>query len=407
MEQTYLIIGGGQAGGRAAETLRQQGVTGRVVIVGDESCPPYERPPLSKEVLTAPGDDTCFNGWLHEAVFYEQAAIEQREDRVTRLDTARQIAYLASGEALRYDKCLIATGGRARTLSDIPPGERVLSLRTLADAMRLRKLLKRSRTVAVIGGGFLGLEFAASARARGLDVTVLETAPRLLGKAMPAAFSQRLEAKHRANGVNLALNAGPISVEQNETGVTVSAGVDVATFDFCVLAVGQVPNDDVARASGIEVNNGIVVDECCRTSAPNVFAAGDCANFPFGKNGGRIRLESWQNAQDQAIAAARSMLGDTSMYRPTPWFWTDQYDWNVQMIGLHDETVDQWVTRDTAADKQVLIGLRDRVIVYALALNQGGEIRALRRLVEQSIPIHPDQLSDMRVKLRQLERSAT
>ncbi|VVE65215.1 pyridine nucleotide-disulfide oxidoreductase [Pandoraea anapnoica] len=405
MEPTYLIIGGGQAGGRAAETLRNQGVTGRVVIVGDESCPPYERPPLSKEVLTAPSDETCFNGWLHEAVFYQRAAIEQLEDRVTRLDTALQIAYLASGEQIHYDKCLIATGGRARMLSDIAQGERVLSLRTLSDALRLRKLLKRSRSVAVIGGGFLGLEFAASARARGLEVTVFEMAPRLLGKAMPAAFSQRLAAKHLALGVKLKLETGPISVVQRDDGVTVNAGTHTETFDFCVLAVGQTPNDDVARASGIEVSNGIVVDACCRTSAPNVFAAGDCANFPFGPGDGRIRLESWQNAQDQAIAAARSMLGDAAAYRPTPRFWTDQYDWNVQMIGLHDETVDQWVMRETHADKLVLIGLRNGVIVYALAVNQGGEVRALQRLIEQSIPVDPDRLSDMSLKLRQLERS--
>jgi 3-phenylpropionate/trans-cinnamate dioxygenase ferredoxin reductase subunit len=406
-QETFLIVGAGQAGGQAAQALREGGFDGRIVLVGDEAWRPYERPPLSKDVLLAPSDDDCFKGWMHEAQFYEASAVELRRGAVARLDTGRRVAVLADGQALPYDKCLLATGGRARQIDQAPCGPRVVSLRTLDDAMRLRSLIARSRSVAVIGGGFLGLEFAASASKRGLQVTVFEQGTRLLPRALPTVVAEKLRAKHEAQGVRIVLDAGALQIEAGETSVAVACkDAGAASFDFCVIAVGQVPNDAVARASGIETNNGIVVDRYCRTSSPHVYAAGDCANFPFGEAGQPLRLESWQNAQQQAIAAARNMLGQSCAYRLTPWFWTDQYDWNIQMLGLLDAGIDRWIERPGADGKSMLIGLRGNVMAYALAVNQGGELRAIRRLVEQAVPVDPEQLADASVKLRQIERQA-
>ena len=411
-QETFLIVGAGQAGGQAAQTLRENGFGGRIVLVGDEAWRPYERPPLSKDVLLAPSDDDCFKGWMHEAQFYEASAVELRSGAVARLDTGKRVAVLADGQELPYDKCLLATGGRARQIEQAPCGARTVSLRTLDDAMRLRGLIAQSRSVAVIGGGFLGLEFAASASRRGLQVTVFEQGTRLLPRALPAVIAEKLRSKHEAQGVRIVLDSGALRIEEGGTGVVVTGQDAVAAqFDFCVVAVGQMPNDAVARASGIETRNGIVVDSYCRTSAPHVYAAGDCANFPFWGAGhpgaGQLlRLESWQNAQQQAIAAAKNMLGESCAYRLTPWFWTDQYDWNIQMLGLPDAGIDRWIERPGADGKSMLIGLRGNVMVYALAINQGGELRAIRRLVEQAVPVDPEQLADMGIKLRQIERQA-
>jgi 3-phenylpropionate/trans-cinnamate dioxygenase ferredoxin reductase component len=402
MEETFLIVGAGQAGGRAVEALRASGFKGRLVLVGDEAWRPYERPPLSKDVLLASDDAACFAGWLHEGSFYDDSAVERMTDSVTRLDTQRRVAMLASGREVAYNRCLLATGGRARSLEGVQTGGRVVSLRTLDDAMRLRSLMKQAKSVAVIGGGFLGLEFAASARARGLSVTVFEAGSRLLSRSMPPTFAEKLHNKHVAHGVRIVFGAGASSVIESDVSVTVTNVAGTSSFDFCMLAIGQVPNDAVARASGIEVDNGILVDAYCRTSALGVYAAGDCSNFPLGPSGRGMRLESWQNAQEQAIAVAKNMLSDMCAYRPTPWFWTDQYDWNVQMLGVLDDSIDGWVSRPAAEEKMLLIGLRGEVIVYALALNQGGELRALKRLVENAVPVDPNRLADMSVKLRQI-----
>ncbi|SAK45667.1 FAD-dependent pyridine nucleotide-disulfide oxidoreductase [Caballeronia hypogeia] len=400
MTQTVLIVGAGQAGACAAAELRTHGFGGRIVLAGDERHPPYERPPLSKDVLIATDDADCFKSWMHGAQLYEDERIEWISDRVLELDTQRHVARLERGGELRYDHCLLTTGGRARPLPAAPEGPHTFYLRTLDDAMRLRARLMTARSVAVIGGGFLGLEFAASARARALDVTVFESASSLLSRALPSAMSERLRFKHETHGVRFVFNARALQIEEHPTGVQVGT----QAFDLCVIAIGQQPNDELAAAAGIATNNGIVVDRHCRTSAADVYAAGDCANFPFGATARPTRLESWQNAQEQAIVAARNITGDAVAYEPTPWFWTDQYDWNIQMLGLPDPTIDRWIERAGAADKTVLMGLRDGVIVQVLAINQGGELRALRGLVEDALRVDAAMLADPAIKLRQLDK---
>jgi len=405
--ETILIIGAGQAGGRAAETLRAHGFDGKVYLIGDEQHRPYERPTLSKTVLTAADDTECFSAWLHSSEFYGTNNIDWLADRVEHLDVARRVATLESGRNISFDKCLFTTGGRARHLPNLPDSRRVSTLRTLADAMSIRDCMASARSVAVVGGGFLGLEFAASARARGIDVTVVESGERLLGRALPPEFSERLRVKHEQNGVKFMLSASLISSMEQDSGVTLSFADNASQhFDFVVVAVGQEPNDELAKESGLETGNGILVNAHCESSVEGIYAAGDCANFPFGADERRLRLESWQNAQEQAIVAARNMLGECVEYRPSPWFWTDQYDWNVQMLGMLDGSIDRWIERKTSEDKSLLMGLRDSIIVYALAVNSGGDLRAIRRLVEQSIGIDPAALADPSVKLRQIERNA-
>lgn len=405
--QTILIIGAGQAGGRAAETLRAQGLSGRLLLAGDEPHRPYERPPLSKSALTADDEANCFDAWLHPRSFYENNGIEWLTDSVVGLDVAERVARLASGGVVRYDMCLLTTGGRARRLPNTPDSRRVMTLRTLSDAMCLRERMSSAHRVAVVGGGFLGLEFAASARARGLEVTVVEAGAQLLARALPAHFAARLRAKHESHGVGFRMEASLVSCAEHQDRVTLAfADAPPLDADLCVVAIGQQPNDELARAAGLTTGNGIHVDAHCRTSVPHVYAAGDCTNFPLGRSGRRVRLESWQNAQDQAIVAARNMLGETIEYQPTPWFWTDQFDWNIQMLGLPDEPVDTWVERLNSPDRTLLMGLRDGVIVQALAVNGGGDLRAIRRLVEQGVPVDARALADPDIKLRRLDQLA-
>lgn len=403
--ETILIVGAGQAGGRAAQTLREAGFGGRVLLVGDESERPYERPPLSKGVLTAESDADCFDGWLHPLPFYDDQRIEWLHDSVVALDVMEHRAQLASGAAIRYDRCLLTTGGRARQLAMLPHNRNVVALRTLADAQHLRERLRMARHVAVIGGGFLGLEFAASARAHGIPVTVVESGDALLGRALPGHFAARLKAKHESHGVDFRLGASVWSAVETPRGITFTfAEQPPLDADLCMIAIGQQPNDGLARAAGLKADNGIQVDEYCRTSAADVYAAGDCANFPLDSAGTRVRLESWQNAQEQAVFAARNMLGEAVVYRPMPWFWTDQYDWNIQMLGMPNAPVDAWVERAVSQDKTLLMGMRKDVIVQALAVNSGGDLRAIRRLVENAVPVDSKALTDPSVKLRQIER---
>lgn len=404
---TILIIGAGQAGGRAAEALRTRGFDGKIVLIGEEQYRPYERPTLSKGVLTAEKNEECFSAWVHPSEFYAANRIDWIADRVEKLDVVERLALLESGRGIKFDKCLITTGGRARHLASVPLGPHVFTLRTLHDAMRVRERMRNARSVAVIGGGFLGLEFAASARARAIDVTVIESGDRLLKRALPTDFSDRLRVKHEQNGVKFVFGANLLGADEQHGGVKLTlANRDVIQSDFVVVAIGQEPNEELAKKSGLLTGDGIQVDSYCESSVPGIYAAGDCANFPFGIEEKRLRLESWQNAQEQAIAAAHNMLGDKTEYQPNPWFWTDQYDWNVQMLGMLDRPVDQWIERKTSDDKTLLMGLQGDVIVYALSVNSGGDLRAIRRLVEQSAPIAKTALADMNVKLRQLEREA-
>jgi 3-phenylpropionate/trans-cinnamate dioxygenase ferredoxin reductase subunit len=402
MSRTSVVIGANLAGGRAVETLRSEGFDGRIVLIGDEPDRPYERPPLSKEVVRSetPADEV----FLRPASFYTEQEIELRLGvRATALDPAGSVT-LADGETIGFDSCLLATGGRVRTL-DVPGAELdgVHYLRTLADASTLAAALASRPRVVVVGAGFIGAEFAASARTVGCDVVIIEVLDvplrRVLGEEIGETYAQI----HRDNGVDLRLGEG---VERIEGNVRVEAVVGTSSTrypaDLVVIGVGIVPNVELAQDAGITCDNGIVVDDHCRTSHPNVFAAGDVANRPDDYSGGRIRTEHFQNAQNQGPAAARSMLGIEAPFQEVPWFWSDQYDVNLQMLGYTSPDVDKIIRGNFEQRDAIAFFLHGDLVIAAIAMNRGKDVSVTRRLIERKVSVDRKRLGDEDVPLRQL-----
>ncbi|WP_180901473.1 NAD(P)/FAD-dependent oxidoreductase [Martelella soudanensis] len=335
-QSRVVIVGAGQGGLQVAISLRQEGFEGSITLIGDEPGLPYQRPPLSKAYLKT-GDVEGLT--LRPSAFFEKNRIELiAKTTVNRLDRAGR-KVIASEQAYEFDHLILATG----TSNFRPPInglERALDLRTLEDAKRLREGLDRSRRIAVIGGGFIGLEFAAVARASGHDVTVVETAPRLLSRAVSHAMSARFLDFHRALGTRILLGASVAHI--SDTSVTVSNGEDVEA-DLVLLAAGVRPNVKLAEDARLSVENGIIVDQYLLTLDPNISALGDCASFPDPRTGRSVRLESVQAATDHARLIARRLVkGDLSGYTAVPWFWSDQANWKLQIAGLsgpEDESI--------------------------------------------------------------------
>ena len=401
---TIVIIGAGQAGGWAARTLREEGFAGRVVLIGDEAHPPYERPPLSKAVLA--GEATPESVHLLDVAAMAALSIDWLPSaRVASIDRNGRQLMLADGSAIRYDKLILCTGGRAREL-DVPgadlPG--VHTLRTIDDAQRLGPSLKRDARVAVVGGGWIGLEVAATARQRGAAVTVIETMQRLCERSVPQALSAYLQALHAAQGVEVLLGAAVTSFTPAASG-----GLDVMLSDGCsipadavVVGIGLVPNDELARCAGLECDGGVLVDAQCRTSDPDIFAAGDVAVARNSWADRRLRLESWQNAQEQGIAAARSALGRDIHYDPLPWFWSDQHGTNLQIYGVPSPSHQMVVRGDPATGSFVFFYLEGERLVAALGGNAARDLRFARRLIEKRTQVRAQDLADPGVSLAKL-----
>lgn len=414
IDRTLLIIGAGQAGATAAACLRSFGCEGRIVLVGAEAGRPYERPPLSKGVLS--GDVALDAIGVHPAGFYEEQRIERLTGlAVTDLDVAARQARLADGRRIGYDQCLIATGGRARSLPPLPAGTpRVHYLRSAQDAARLREDLLRHRSLLIVGGGFLGLELASTARGMGLEVRVLESAPRLLARAVPPVFSQWLHQRVRDAGVDLHLEAVVSDLHADGHGVTAElAGHGPLRADLVAVAAGQEPDVDLARRAGICLhpgNHGIRTDGRCATSAPHVFAAGDCASQFHPYLGAELRLESWQSANEQARIAAAAMAGLSAPPLSAPWFWSDQFGCNLQMLGMPVPGLTYRCRRAADDGAQVprflLMGASDAgQILHAIAVNAGGDLRALKPLVDAAAACDPVALCDTGTPLRQQVRA--
>ena len=354
-DQTFAIIGTGQAGGWTAKTLRDEGFEGRVVLIGEEPFPPYERPPLSKEVLLGDAEEASTYLWP-EGTLEGQDVELKLGARVAKIDRAAKSIAFDDGDTQSYDRLMIATGARVRRL-DIPGADLdgVHYLRDIADTRAIRAGLSGDGRVLVIGGGWIGLEVAAAARKSGAEVTVVEAAERLCGRALTPELSAYVHEAHAAQGVDIRCDTG---VERLEGNGAVARAVlsDGSALDIsmAVIGVGVVPNSELAADAGIDVDNGIVVDELCRTSDPDVFAAGDVTNHPNPLLDRRIRLESWENAQNQAIAAAKAMLDKGEAYGEIPWFWSDQYDMNIQLVGL-PAAWDEAVTRGDPASGQFIV----------------------------------------------------
>lgn len=332
MIERMVIVGGGQAGGWAAKTLREQGFTGEICVVADEPWDFYERPPLSKGALleAAPALPRLFSPESVAAL----GITWYRPQRAEAIIAGEKTLILSSGQRLAYDKLLLATGGRARLPgSDWQRHPAVYTLRTWEDARRLKEQLACSQRLAVVGGGWIGLEIAASARKQGLEVTVFESQPLLCQRSVNPAVSRALLEIHQQNGVTVHCQAGALSLDDDQGKPVIISGQQRTVFDAVVVGIGVELNLELARQAGLEIDCGIVVDSFGRTSNGDIFAAGDVARHPtLG-----IAVQSWSFAQNQSVVAARAMLGDLSRgYDDAPWLWSDQYHHNIQILGIPD-----------------------------------------------------------------------
>ncbi len=401
--RTFVVIGAGQAGGWGARTLRDNGFEGRIVLIGDEPHLPYERPPLSKSALLGESEVEDAFFWPREE--YDTLDIELRLGvRATAIERAAHQVALSDGETLSYDRLLIATGARPRLLP-IPGADLagVHYLRAIADTLAIREDIAQGGAALVVGGGWIGLEVAAALRKQDCAVIVVEFADRLCGRAVTPAFSDWLLELHRGHGVDVRLKCG---VERFEGDGRLARAVlsdgETVACGLAVIGIGVLPNMELAEAAGLEIDNGVVVDDRGRTSDRDIFAAGDLTNHPNALLGRRVRLESWENAQNQAIATAKAMLDAGDAYAEIPWFWSDQYDVNLQLIGL-PEGWDQEVTRGDPAEGAFLtFYLKDGRIDGAVAVNNGRDLRFARRLMQRGIAVPPEELADTSIKMQAL-----
>jgi 3-phenylpropionate/trans-cinnamate dioxygenase ferredoxin reductase subunit len=409
-DDTIVIVGANVAGGRAAEALRQVGFDGRIVLIGAEPDRPYERPPLSKEVLWK-ADHPTDKLFLRPEAFYAEQNIELRLGRrATRLDTHRHAIDLDNKETLTYTKLLIATGASPRRLA--APGENlegVLYLRDLRDAKRLQARLLQCQRVVVVGAGFIGAEVAASARKLGREVVALEMLPVPLERALGSVVGGLYADIHRAHGVDLRTNTavtafhGHRGVEQVET-----ASGERIECDLVVVGVGVAPEVSWLDGSGIEIRNGVVVDDRCRTNLPDVFAAGDVANWWHPHLGQHVRVEHFTNAQNQGVAAASSMLGKLGEpFAPVNYFWSDQYDVSLQYVGHASGDDDVVLRGNPMSNEWSAFYVDGKRLKAALAVNRYRDITAARQLIAASTPVTREQLADTSFDLRAHARAAS
>ncbi len=408
MTEHFLVIGAGEAGARAAVALRENGFAGAITLIGEEHHLPYERPPLSKAVLSG-DEEPAPPHLLDEARLAEHGITLLHGTAATAIDRTRHAVALEGRDPLPYDRLLIATGARARRLAVAGAGpDTVHYLRSFAEAMALRRRLHAGQRLAIIGGGFIGLELAAAARMRGAAVTVIEMAPRLLGRAVPAEIAEVITARHANEGVDIRTGVTIEQIEGGPDGHRIRlGGGDVINADTILAGIGAVPETTLAAAAGLAIDNGIAVDERLVTDDPDIFAAGDCCSFPHSLYGGRrIRLEAWRNAQDQGNAVAKSMLGGSEPYAAVPWFWSDHYELTLQIAGLSDESV-RSVSRDAGDGARIDFHLADDGRLVAVsAVGPNGRIARDVRIAEMLIAARaqpdPTLLVDSAVKLKSL-----
>ncbi|MGZ4550475.1 MAG: NAD(P)/FAD-dependent oxidoreductase [Blastococcus sp.] len=399
-EQTLVVVGAGHVAASAARALRRRGFAGPVVLVGDEPVGPYQRPHLSKERLTEGGDDGL---WLLDPVWCEANDVTVRTGSpVERIAADTASVLLADGTAIAADLVVLATGGRPRQLPGLA-GERVHTIRTLADSDRLRERLQPGRRIGVLGGGFLGTEVAAAALTRGAEAVVFDRDPVLLARAMGADIGAAVTDLHRRRGVDLRLGRAISEIRPTADGVTVVTDAGTETVDDLVVCIGIEPNTDVAVRSGLVVANGVEVDAQGRTSLPTVFAAGDVAAHDHPRYG-RVRVEHVDVAQRQAAAIAATIAGRPSSFGDAHWFWTDQYDVNVQGLGMTGvRPSDEVVTRgDVAGLDGTVFWLRDGLLVAGASIERGEDLSVARELMDLEIPVSAATLGDESVELEEL-----
>ena len=405
---TIVIVGGGQAAGQAAASLRQEGCDDRILLLAEEPHIPYQRPPLSKQYLA--GTRGLDRVHLRPASFYRTKNIEVRPGvRVERLDLSGKTATCANGETISYRKLLLATGARPRRLR-VPGGDLpgVYYLRTIGDVDAIRADLRPGRRLVVVGGGYIGLEVAAVAVSLGARVTVLEMEDRVLQRVASAEMSAFYTTLHTGKGVVVRTRsrAAAFAGAARLDAVVCEDGARVAA-DLAVVGVGVTPNVELAAAAGLPCDDGIVVDEYARTDAPDVYAAGDCTNHPNAVLGRRLRLESVPNAMEQARVAAANLAaadGKARPYATVPWFWSDQYDCKLQMVGFAADS-EQSITRgDPTSGSFATFHLRGLELVAADAVNSPREFMAARQLVGRKVDMR--LLADPQADVRAAFQSA-
>ena len=403
MSERVIIIGAGQAGAQAAQSLRQSGFDGDIVMVGDEAAPPYQRPPLSKAFLQ--GELEADRLFLRPPAFYEQQKIELKTGhRVVAIDRAAKSISTAAGENLSYDRLLLATGAPPRRLNclgaDLPG---VHYLRTIADSLALRPALASGGRLVIVGAGYIGLEVAASARKAGLEVTVLEVADRVLARVAGKEISAFYEGLHRDRGVDLRLAA---ALDHFEGTGRIEAAVlksgEKIPCDDVLVGVGAAPATSLAEAADLRIANGVWTDERAQTSDPSIFAAGDCASHPSPIYGRRLRLESVPNAIEQAKVAGINLAGGSAVYDAVPWFWSDQYDVKLQTVGV-SEGADVTVLRGEPANLKFSVWYLQRGRLLAVdAVNDPAAFAASKRLIAANSSPDAKILADPAADLKSL-----
>jgi len=403
MQNTVVIAGAGHAAGQTIVSLRQGGFAGRIVLVGEEPYLPYQRPPLSKKFLA--GEVDVARLLLRQEKFYVEHAVDVRlNTRVTDLEPGARAATLSTGERLGYDKLVLATGSRVREVS--LPGSRlpgVHYLRTIEDVDRIRDHFRPGASLVIVGAGYIGLEVAAVAITHGLKVTVIEMADRVMARVEAPPFTDFMARVHRAAGVEIRCNTGVRSFtgDTRLRGVVGSDGVEIPA-DLAIVGIGIVPNVELAEAAGLVCNNGIMVDEYCRTSDADVLAVGDCTNHPNPLLGRRLRLESVHNAQEQAKTAATTILGRLEPYAQIPWFWSDQYDLKLQMVGLPSSTEQTELRGDPESRSFAVFFLDDGRLTACYAVNSPREFMVSKKLIALGARPEPTLLRDTSVPFKDI-----
>ena len=410
--QNIVIVGNGQAGIQLVDSLRKEGYAGTITVIGEETHFPYQRPPLSKDFMAADKEPKPLP--LRAEKFFTDNDVDSRLGvRVTAIDRAGHTVSLSDGSRVGYTTLVLATGAANRELNVPGSGlEGIYGLRTLADAEAVHARLDTVRSVVVIGAGFIGLEFAAAARKRGLDVTVLEYADRPMARALSPVMGNWFARAHRDMGVDLRLGEGIASFTGDDSGhvaAAVSTTGDTYPADMVLVGIGVIPRTELAEQTGLAVANGITVDSAMRTDDEDIYALGDCANYPSHHAEARTRLESVQNATDQARHTAKSIL-DTHDggrdYTELPWFWSTQGDLRLQIAGIaHPE--DETVLRGNPDDgKFSVFCFRSGRLVAVESVNQPADHMAARRVLSQGRTLTPEQAADPEFDFKTYSKAA-
>jgi 3-phenylpropionate/trans-cinnamate dioxygenase ferredoxin reductase subunit len=395
-----VIIGAGQAAGQAAASLRQGKYEGSITILGNETQPPYQRPPLSKQYLS--GEVGIDRVMVRPAKFYVDQNISLHTGtRVESIDTSVKSVRTSSSDSYKYEKLLIATGSRPRILT-IPGSDLsgIHYLRTIDDVDSIRSAMQTAKKICIVGGGYIGLEVAAVAVTSGLEVTVLEMEERILQRVTTPEMSEYYHELHAGQGVNIMVNTGVSGFEGEGHVSTVLCGDEKIDADIVIVGIGIVPNIELAEAAGLECNNGITVDDHCQTSEPDIYAAGDCTNHPNPIIGRRLRLESVPNAMEQARVSASNMLDGDKVYASVPWFWSDQYDLKLQMVGFSADGDTSVLRGDKAANQFAVFYLKAGKVVSVDAVNSPKEFMVCKQLYGKAVD--PSALADSNVELKTL-----